>query len=74
MNQWLKPPRAVQEAKEAQKGMHLVLEILVFIAVFLVCTIGEVLVVMPVQISIRGFKPGGRSVSTDCKYRYIDNC
>lgn len=52
MNQWLKPPRAVGEAKEAQKGMHLILEILVFIAVFFVCTIGEVLVVMPVQIIV----------------------
>lgn len=49
MESMLKPPKAVLYARESQKGMHWALEILVFIAVFLVCTIGEVMLSIPVQ-------------------------
>ncbi len=49
MESMLKPPKAVLLARESQKGMHWALEILVFIAVFLVCTIGEVMLSLPFQ-------------------------
>lgn len=50
MNIQLKVPKEAYEAAEAQKGLHWALEILIFIAVFFVCTIGEVLVMLPVQM------------------------
>ena len=49
MGTLLRAPDAVLEAREAKKGLHFVLEILVFVAVFFVCTVGEVLVLLPVQ-------------------------
>ncbi len=45
----LKKPRMVAEAAERGGGLHIVLEILVFIALFLVCSIAEIIVVIPVQ-------------------------
>lgn len=50
MNTKWNVPKPVYEAAEAQKGLHWALEILIFIAVFFVCTIGEVVVMIPVQI------------------------
>lgn len=46
----MKKPKAVAEAAAAQKGLHIVLEILVFVAVFLVCNIAELVVIMPVEL------------------------
>lgn len=43
----LEKPQSVLDAAKAQKGMHIVLEILVCIAVFLVATIAEVIVMFP---------------------------
>lgn len=48
MNKLLNTPKEVTEARESQKGLHIVLEILIFAAVFLVCTIGESLPMMPI--------------------------
>ncbi len=52
METWLPTPQAVKEAKESQKGMHWALEILVFAAVFLVCTIAQILSITPIQIAL----------------------
>ena len=41
METLFRTPKAVLQAKETQRGMHLAFEILVFIAVFFVCTIGD---------------------------------
>lgn len=53
MKMWLetqlKPPAVVHEAKEAKKGWHWAVEILAFIALFFICTLGEFLVLFPVQ-------------------------
>lgn len=46
----LKKPKMVTEAAAAQKGLHIVLEILVFVAVFLVSTIMQLAVLAPVEI------------------------
>lgn len=46
----LKKPRMVAEAAEKSRGMHIALEIPVFIAVFLVCSIAEMIVLVPVQL------------------------
>ena len=46
----LKKPKMVADAAASQKGLHIVLEILVFIAVFLVCSIAEMIVMMPLQL------------------------
>lgn len=54
MDTLFKTPDAVRQAKQAQKGMHLALEILVFVAVFFVCTIGEVVVLLPVEFVLLG--------------------
>lgn len=43
-------PQVVVEAAKAKKGLHWSLEILVFIAVFIVSTIAMVLVMVPVEI------------------------
>lgn len=46
----LKKPKMVTEAAAAQKGLHIVLEILIFVAVFLVSTIMQLAVLAPVEI------------------------
>lgn len=46
----LKKPRVVAEAAGGRKGLNIVLEILVFIAVFLVSSIAEMIIMMPVQL------------------------
>lgn len=46
----LKKPKAVAEAAATQKGLHIVLEILVFVAVFIACSFGEMIILMPGQI------------------------
>ncbi len=46
----LKKPRMVAEAAEKRKGLNIVLEILVFIALFVVCSIAQMIVATPVQL------------------------
>ncbi len=46
----LKKPKMVAEAAAAQKGLNIVLEILIFVAVFLVCNIAEMVVLMPAEL------------------------
>lgn len=46
----LKKPKMVTEAAATQKGLHIVLEILIFVAVFLVSTIMQLAVLAPVEI------------------------
>lgn len=48
----LEKPAAVVKAQEKQKGMNIILEILVFLAVFVVCMIGQVLCMIPGQMLI----------------------
>ena len=50
METLFRTPKAVLQAKETQRGMHLAFEILVFIAVFFVCTLGEILIFLPAQV------------------------
>lgn len=40
----------VADAAKERKGLNIVLEVLVFIAVFLVCTIAEMIVMIPVEV------------------------
>ena len=49
MESLLKMPTAVQQAREAQKGWHWALEVLLFVVLFFVCTFGEIIAVLPVQ-------------------------
>lgn len=46
----LKKPKAVADAAAAQKGLHIVLEILIFVAVFIACSLGEMIIMMPGQM------------------------
>ena len=46
----LKKPKMVADAAAAQKGLHLVLEVLIFIAVFIVCNIAELIVMTPIEM------------------------
>lgn len=46
----LKKPKMVADAAAAQKGLHLALEVLIFIAVFIVCNIAELIVMTPIQM------------------------
>ncbi len=46
----LKKPRMVAEAAEKRKELNIVLEILVFIALFVVCSIAQMIVATPVQL------------------------
>lgn len=50
MNNYLSEPKAVQEARECQKGLHWILEILIFFAVFLVSTFAEMIIMFPVEM------------------------
>ena len=43
-------PQAVKDAAKAQKGLNWALEILIFVAVFFVCNIGMLIVMMPVEL------------------------
>lgn len=49
MKEYFKVPKAVEQARETQKGLHWILEILIFAAVFFVCTIGQMLILLPAQ-------------------------
>lgn len=46
----LKKPKMVADAAAAQKGLNIVLEVLIFIAVFIVCNIAELVILTPVEI------------------------
>lgn len=46
----LQKPQAVVKAQEAQKGLNWFLEILIFLAVFVVSSIGQVLVMLPGEL------------------------
>ena len=46
----LKKPVMAAEAASARKGLHIVLEILIFVVVFLVCNIAELIVMVPAQM------------------------
>lgn len=46
----LEKPQTVVKAQEAQKGLNWFLEILVFLAVFVVSSIGQILVMMPGEL------------------------
>lgn len=46
----LKKPKMVADAAAAQKGLHVVLEVLIFVAVFLVSSIAELIVVTPIEV------------------------
>ena len=46
----MKKPVMVAEAAAARKGLHIVLEILIFVVVFLVCNIAELIVMVPAQM------------------------
>lgn len=48
----LETPRAVAEAREARRGWNWFAELLVFVLVFIVVTIGEVLVMLPIQFAV----------------------
>lgn len=48
----LEKPQSVLDAAKSQKGMHIALEILVSIAVFLVATIAEVIIMFPGMLVI----------------------
>lgn len=52
MNIQLTKPKAVIDAANAQKGLHWCLEMLIFLAVFIVGTIIESIVVMPIMFVI----------------------
>ncbi len=47
MNIQLTKPKAVIDAANAQKGLHWSLEMLIFLAVFIVCTIAQAIFVIP---------------------------
>lgn len=46
----LKKPKMVADAAASQKGLHIGLEALIFVAVFIVCNIVEMVVIMPVEL------------------------
>lgn len=46
----LKKPQMVADAAEKRRGLHIVLEILVFFAVFVVCSIAEMIVMTPMEL------------------------
>jgi len=48
----LETPRYVAEAREAKKGWNWFVELLVFVVMFFVVTIGEVLVMVPIELVV----------------------
>jgi len=48
----LEMPRFVAEAREAKKGWNWFVELLVFVVMFFVVTIGEVLVMLPIELAV----------------------
>lgn len=48
----LETPRYVAEAREAKKGWNWFVELLVFVVMFFVVTIGEVLVMLPIELAV----------------------
>lgn len=57
MKDLFKAPAAVRQARESQKGMFLLWEILVFVAVFLVSSIIQAIFLMPVEFFIQFTHP-----------------
>ncbi|MCI9415823.1 MAG: CPBP family intramembrane metalloprotease [Eubacterium sp.] len=52
METLLKTPKAVLQARESQKGLHWALEIAVFFVLFIICSVSEVLVMLPVETAM----------------------
>lgn len=52
MNFKLETPRAVVEARNAKKGWNWFVELLVFVVMFIVVTIGEVLLMVPFELAV----------------------
>lgn len=48
----LETPRYVAEAREAKKGWNWFVELLVFVVMFFVVTLGEVLVMLPIELAV----------------------
>ncbi len=46
----LETPKAVIDAKNSQKGLNWALELLIFLAVFIVVSLGQMVILLPVQI------------------------
>lgn len=57
MNDLFEAPAAIRQAKESQKGMFLLWEIIVFVAVFLVSMILQVILLMPVEFLMQMLHP-----------------
>ncbi len=53
----LEKPQVVQDAAKSQKGLHIILELLIFVAVFVVCTIGQSILLIPGMIVVLIFNP-----------------
>lgn len=52
MNFKLETPKIVQEAREAKKGWNWFVELLVFVLMFLIVTIGQVIILFPIELFI----------------------
>ncbi|MBQ8280204.1 MAG: CPBP family intramembrane metalloprotease [Roseburia sp.] len=52
MNFNLETPTVVAEAREAKRGWNWFVELLVFVLMFIVVTIGEVLVMVPIELAV----------------------
>lgn len=50
MKELLECPEAVIQAKEAQRGKHWLVELLVFVALFVICTLGQLLILLPIEL------------------------
>lgn len=53
-----KKPRVVAEAAAAQQGLHIALEILIFVAVFIFCSMAEMIVIVPAELILMFTDPG----------------
>jgi len=53
----LKKPQMVADAVRERKGLHIVLEVLVFVAVFVVCSIAQMVVLTPMQLVLMFTNP-----------------
>lgn len=50
MRDFFEAPQALREEREAERGLNWFLEFLVFILVFVVCTFGELMIMLPTQM------------------------
>ena len=60
-------PKLVEQSKKVQKGQHWLVELLVFVTVYIIAAFGEMLILLPGEL-VRGYGTAVGGVGADCGF------